>query len=256
MSDCSPSGCVAQLSLQNAQQLKQWILLRLGAPRWKLELHPCHLDVALDDALQWFLKYKGIRRYAHFTMQSGQARYPYPDDAMTIVDVIPPGYNVNADPVFAPYGVYQSSFGGTYGSPYDYNGGGPTSGYAQVLQYNKINRRVFSREFNWLIDHANREFIISPPDLVDVGTAMVEYVSGCASLNDLSPYDHDLVRKYALAVAREILGLIRRKYSRYPGLEDAIEMDGRDLVTEAREDMRNLEEKVLSSGAPWTVVTG
>jgi hypothetical protein len=71
----------------------------------------------------------------------------------------------------------------------------------------------------------------------------------------LSFRERDLLLRYALAVAKGILGLRRRKFSEWPSAQGAKRLDGSDLVQESKEEKEKLNEEILSVpyAAPFIV---
>lgn len=65
----------------------------------------------------------------------------------------------------------------------------------------------------------------------------------------MSPSHADWFSRYAVAKAKETLGLIRRKFQGVPGSEDGttIQLDGAELVQEAKEEIAELEEVLMKS---------
>jgi len=236
------------------EALMHWILRKFGAPRWNIELHPCQLEDAIEDAIQWFVKWKGKEEW-HFTdMIAQQVEYPWPDDADAILDVVPPEQPDNFQNAFNNTPYYSQLI------PYDgirdsYSAGGPISSFVQATQYNETASRVMSRNFEWQLDKSKRVIILSPIPPIS-GKMAIKYKSACFNLAELSAYDHELLKRYALASAREVLGLIRRKYSRIPGADGDQQLDGDQLVQEAREDMEKLDEEIRKSCYPMAIITG
>lgn len=50
------------------------------------------------------------------------------------------------------------------------------------------------------------------------------------------------IRKYALALSKELLGNIRRKYDTVPIPENEVNLDGNDLISDARDEKQKLKE--------------
>jgi hypothetical protein len=58
-------------------------------------------------------------------------------------------------------------------------------------------------------------------------------------------YDDSFVRKYALALSKEKLGYIRRKFSNFQSIGNTgISLDGDQLISEAKEEKERLEEEL------------
>ncbi len=68
------------------------------------------------------------------------------------------------------------------------------------------------------------------------------------NLAQIPPSDDDWIKDYALAQAKETLGLIRRKFTSVQGAESTIDMDGEQLVGEGIEKQRELEEYISTRG--------
>lgn len=71
-------------------------------------------------------------------------------------------------------------------------------------------------------------------------------------------YSHPWIINYATAVAKQTLGLIRRKFSSNSSLGGAtISLDGDSLVSEARDDMQRLEEELdLKYSTGYDIIIG
>lgn len=58
-------------------------------------------------------------------------------------------------------------------------------------------------------------------------------------INDMG---RNWIRKYALALAKEILGIIRTKYDSYPVGDQSVNLNGDDLISQGREEQERLVE--------------
>ena len=66
-----------------------------------------------------------------------------------------------------------------------------------------------------------------------------------------------MIREYALARAKYMLGRIRGKYtSGLPAPGGDRQLDGESLLSEAREDMMKLEERIMGYDGPLMPVVG
>jgi hypothetical protein len=245
---------MARRAPMNEDQLKSWVLRQLGAPRLSLELHPCHLDDIYEDAIDWFLAYKGIEKIHFFDVFSGQPSYTPPDDADTIINVIEPSPPYNLGIVFSPYTVIDEKV------PYDVFAApeavGIYSSYAQALQYSDMASKVLSADFDWVWDEQRKLLILTPVPRTNARAAMV-YKSNCLTPEDLSFHDHELFKRYMLARAKMILGRIRNRYNdEFLSADGPKQNDGSRLLDEAQEEMDALTEEIKNSGYPMLFVTG
>lgn len=248
------STCATRPVLMDYDGLMRWVLRKLGAPRWNIELHPCQLNDAIEDAIQWYVSWRGARKNELKVMLTGKVDYPYPEDADTILDVVPPDtpHNFGMEWSLAPYA-------GNFIPNADYRGvsnaGGPFSAFAQSEQFQSMASRVVSADFNWRVNHHERLIIISPIPR-RTGPMMIVYKSGCFNMADLSAYEHTLLKRYALAEAKETLALIRRRFPRVPGADGDQTLDGAELMDEARSEKEKLDEDIRLSAYPMTIVLG
>lgn len=241
--------------LMNEEQLKTWALRKLGSPRVKVELHRCHIEDAFEDALDWYIGNKGLMRTVQMPILVGQVTYPYPEDAETILDVILPASPFDPAIVFPPYILADERV------PYDVfavpQAQGLYSSLTQAIQYTETAKRVLSAEFNWMIQEARREIIVSPIPRRG-GTAIVEYQSNCVTVDQLSTFDHNLFKGYFLALCKEVLGgRILGKYGSFPTAQGERDIRGADqLLNEAREEKEALTTRLLQSAYPLPIMTG
>lgn len=236
-------------------QMMQWIVRKLGFGRVKIELLLCHLKDVIEDTKDWYLANKGHEKRVLVPVSAGEVAYPYPEDAETILDVIPPADPHDFGTVFSPYLFTGDSFPfDVYTAPY--SAGGPVSGIAQAIQYNEMAERVIGADFNWTPDDSSRVLVISPEPRREGESMMLIYSSNEFSMTALSAQDYHLFKEYAKAEAKETLGYIRRKYGNIPGVDGSQTLDGDRMMDEAREDKEKLDEKMNNSGLPMPFITG
>jgi hypothetical protein len=79
-------------------------------------------------------------------------------------------------------------------------------------------------------------------------------VKGVNNMNTLPfaniPYDNinsvgkQWIRRYALALCKEVLGQVRSKFATIPIPNDSVTLNGPDLVSQAREEQQNLKTEL------------
>ena len=62
--------------------------------------------------------------------------------------------------------------------------------------------------------------------------------------NEINSMGRNWIRKYTLALAKELLGIIRSKYASLPLPNGEVSMDGEALKSEGREEKANLLEEL------------
>ena len=250
---------LAKRSLMNEEQLKTWVMRQLGAPRVKVELDRCHLEDAFEDALDWYLAYKGVLREKKFDIAEGQVAYDPPEDADTIIDVILPAHPYDLSVAFAsPFGAHGYAYDSFTYDVFDApDAGGFYSSLYQAIQYNEMAKRVLSSDFNWMWNEAARKIIVSPVPCVS-GTGIIQYKSNCITVDQLNAFDHRLVKEYMLARAMIILGgRIRGKYGSFPTAQGEREIrDAEKLEQKGWEEIERLTEELRKASYPMAFVTG
>jgi len=239
-------------------ELKQWLLRQLGAPAIKVDLCAAHLSDAMDEAIHWFSAKKGLKKIAFMAINSGQVEYNLDSDTTagaedidTVLDVIPPSLRLDLSLIFAPTIFSDEEI------PYDVFAAADTMGiyssYVQSLQYIETAKRVIAADFEW---RQQDRKLFAWPLVKDSGTAIVEYKATCLTVEQLNERDHDLVKRYALAWSKMILGRIRSKYDQWPTAIGTIGMDGITLLEESKQEIENLEEEIALSGYPMGFLMG
>jgi len=241
-------------SPMNEEELKSWVLRQLGAPRLAIELHPCHLDDIYNDALDWFLAYKGLEKIYFFDVYKGQVLYDPPEDADVVINIIEPSPPYDLGIVFSPYTVVDEKV------PYDVFAApeavGIYSSYAQALQYSRTASQVLSAEFDWMWDEYRKKVILSPIPRSNGRAAMV-YKTNCLCPSELSFHDHEFLKRYMLANAKIILGRIRNRYQdEFVTADGSKQNDGSILLDEGRDELDTLKDEIKQSGYPMLFVTG
>lgn len=232
------------------EDLKLYILRRLGAPLLCVELTEDHLKDAICDALRWFAAKKGLIDF--YEMQfSAQVEYKLPDHVDTVIDVVLPSKRFDIDSAFFP------TMGLTEGQiPYDMTAPstlGIYSSFVQGLQYLDAASRVVGSDLDWRQE--GRLLYIFPANK-RAGKAFIYYKTSNIDLKKLNVRDIDLIKRYAVAAAKRILGRIRSKYDGALSAQGTVGLDGNTLLDEARDEIEKLEEEIELSGFPMGFLTG
>jgi len=79
------------------------------------------------------------------------------------------------------------------------------------------------------------------PDSTLFGTAHPANIPfGLVNYSTLNPWAKHWIYQYTLALARELLGLVRNKFKNFPIPNAELQLNGDDLVAQGREDKQNL----------------
>ena len=141
-----------------------------------------------------------------------------------------------------PYDVYASAGAlGLYSS------------FEQSLMYINTAKRLIGADLDWSQD--DRKLYIYPGNK-DSGTAVIFFKTNQFTIEQLGERDHDMLKRYALATAKQDLGRIRSKYDNYPTAQGSVNLDGSTLLEEARVEIEALEEEIALSGFPMGFMMG
>jgi hypothetical protein len=83
-----------------------------------------------------------------------------------------------------------------------------------------------------------------PDDTIHGASNMSNVPFGNLKYERINSIGRQWIRQYTLALARELLGLIRSKFSNVPIPGGDLTLNGGELVSQAREDKQNLKEKL------------
>ncbi len=235
----------------NEEQLKQYILLYLGAPQLKVELVQEDLDQAVEQAKRWFAAKKGVKKQFRIMVAANVTEYLLPPDVDTVLDVSFSSLPTDFARIIDPLGLLDASI------PYNLfpapKAGGLFSSYAEALYYIKIAKRVTGGEFEWRQDGKTLLLLPSPRE---TGTVIVDYKSNIGTIDQFSERDHDLIKRWAVAWSMEKLGTVRSKYDAALTAQGQTGLDGLRLKQEAMELMRGLDDEIAQSGFPMGFLVG
>jgi hypothetical protein len=235
----------------DADALGQWILRRLGAPFLKVELTQDHLDDCVEDARRWFVAKKGVTKFYQTNVLDGVTEYILPSDVDTVTDLMFAGSSLDLSLVFSPFILIDDKV------PYDVfaapSSMGLYSSFTQTLMYIDMAKKVLSADEDWR--HEGRKLYITPRPK-NATYMIVEYKANMVTIEHLGERDHDLIKRFALAKAKEIVGRVRSKYDSFPTAQGSAGLDGPTLLDEARTELELLEEEIALSGFPMMPVVG
>jgi hypothetical protein len=102
------------------------------------------------------------------------------------------------------------------------------------------------------------------PSIDSNGNPITDSVNGINNMNTIPlqniPYDKinsigkQWIRRFALALCKEMLGHVRSKFSSVPIPGDSVTLDGKDLISEAKTDQKDLREELKTLLAEMTYV--
>jgi hypothetical protein len=256
------------------QQLALKIKRRLGHPLIKVEIDNMQLSDAIDYARDKFIKWAvgQATQETFFTiaLSAGQTIYDLPVGVTEVVAYDDTGTSYGGintlftvDNFLFNQGMYQSLFSTA--------GGGYTMiSYHIARDFLDTIKRYTPAKYNYKYHRYQNQIEIQPPPesgnslsivqdgvtytidspgfillraFMMEGSTNVEGWANGSSNNDF--YVSDWIYDYATAEAKEIMGRIRSKFANFSSIGNVgISLDGSELISEAKEEKRELEEKL------------
>lgn len=234
------------------EQIKDAVMLNLGAPQIQLELDEQQLDLAVDQALMVFEDYCPQEYFQYYTFRTipGQSVYKMPADVGIIRDVF-----YKETPNFAFSG---SDLGGVLPLEYMYPGGsaegwsggmhnpaqpvwGRMGEWTLYKQYEMMYSRSSSQigGWEWLGGHDHIKLYPIP---YGASTVMVHYLQRQPDFKQINM----AMIEGALAFAKIMLGRIRTRIMNPPGPGGGLQLDGQIILEEGKQEKKEWEERLLS----------
>lgn len=233
-------------------QLRDYILLMLGAPVVTIELDDQQLDAAVDLSLQIYEDYapREFFQYYVFNTIPGKSIYTLPPDVGFVRNVF---YKQ-----MATFSFSSSDLGGAIPIEYFYPGGAyasitggmidsvtPIWGRVGEWSLYKEYERTYARSasnlggWEWLGDYQNIKVYPIPRSPTAV---IVHYLQKNKDWQRVS----QAMQEGALAHAKIMLGRIRGKYTTLPGAQGGVQLDGTTLLTEGIQEKKDWEERLIT----------
>lgn len=256
--DISPTACCDPSLLgprdnrdRVREQIKDYVMLMLGAPVLELELDQQQLDLAVDHALQIIEEYAPSQYFDYhvFQTQPGKSVYKMPPNVGYIKQVyyretgqfafqasdldgaIPVEY-------FYPGGAYASIQGGLIDPTQPIWGrAGEWTAYVGYQQmYSKMSSSLGGWE--WVSDLQHIKLYPIPYKCTHV---IVNYIQKCKDWSCIT----QSMQEGALAFAKIMLGRIRSRYKNIPGFQGGNVQDGDQILQEGQQEKKEWEERLI-----------
>lgn len=241
------------LRLLDEAGLCQWILRRLGAPQLLVELTQAQLDDCVEAAKRWFAAKKGIVRQGTLQILAGQSEYELPEEVTAVTHLARTESALDLSLTLAP-GFFLPDQQIPYHALAAPQSAGLYSSFTQSMQYIATAKRILGIDPDFQFDDATHTLRIFPSPTT-TGPATYTYNARSFVLTQLRERDHELVKRYALAVAKEIVGRVRSKREAM-GAQGPVTLDGKDLLEESKDDLEKLAEEIMATSDPLSFLTG
>lgn len=243
------------------EELKEWVLRKLGYPMVRVELHDSQLEDCLKKSRDEFIKWASgnVTDEVFFTMElsSGINEYELPAGVTEVVkvkqfDTAGGGINTLFSVQNYLYNTGVLSFLdsiGTYG----------LLDYHLALDFIDTLDRYIPDKYIWRHNKHKNTLILKPTPVIDytddnIGYIMIHSYMVNNTNEDTKELGDDIfdaiwgetwVQEYSLACAKETLGMIRRKFENFSSIgNEGINLDGESLISEGKEEKEKLEERL------------
>lgn len=234
------------------EQIKDYVLLMLGAPVVKIELNEQQLDLAVDQSLKIFEDYAPREYFDYYTFNTtpGKSVYELPPDVGLVRNIFykeMPQFAFSANdlggaiPVeyFYPGGAYSSIQGGLIDPIQPI--WGRMGEWVLYKQYEMMYSRVSSALGGWEWVGGFRHIKLYPIPC-KVQAVIVHYLQKQKDFDCVT----QAMQEGALAHAKIMLGRIRSKIKNPPGPNGGIQLDGDQLLQEGIEDKKTWQEELIN----------
>tara|TARA_R110000824_G_scaffold61487_7_gene163544 strand:- start:1926 stop:2807 length:882 start_codon:yes stop_codon:yes gene_type:complete len=223
--------------------IKDFIKARLGHPVVRVELADFQILTCIDEAISK-LDYHApdwCTQLAAFTTQGGENMYELPSYMInnfryaaykkTLLS-IPLGGNSLEQDFFIKY--FQENF-----LFQDFS----VSDFLLMKMHLKQIRKILGREGSFQIVNNKYLMVYPTPVREDAQDVVIEYKS--LNSDTLHHYFINWMQRYALAIAKGVLGNIRGKYATLPSPQGGATLNGPALIAESQRELELLENQLL-----------
>ena len=224
------------------ENLKDFILARLGHPVVRVELTPYQLKTCIDEAVGTMYNHAPLFATQMVTFQTTQYENTYEIPSYILNNLEYVVYKKTLLSIQSQAGTLEFDFFIKYFQDnFLFQNFGVGDFY--LLQQNlEMTRKILGQEGSFTVLD-NRFLHISPKPVTNLQTVIIIY-RGLNS-DTLHPAYRNWIQLYALACAKATLGQIRGKYQTVPSPGGGAKLNGEALVKEGAEEKKELLQRLL-----------
>jgi len=222
--------------------IKDYILSRLGHPVVRVELAPLQLKIATDEATTKLSYHAPVwtKQFATFEASASCNLYEIPSFILNNLTYVV--YKKTLLSIQSQAGTLEFDFFIKYFQDNHLFGGFQVGEFYLLQSHLEMMRKVLSQEGSF--DIINNKYLqLSPKPVQTTQDVILEYRA--VDSNTIHPAYRNWIQKYALAVAKGILGEIRSKYTMLPSPGGGAQLNGAALKQESAQEMQQLEEQLI-----------
>lgn len=240
------------------EEFRQYIRRSLGYPMVKVELTQDQIDDSIDYSLEKFKEWAtgnaNEEQFFTIALSAEQKYYDLPKGVITVVDYNDTGGSVSGgvntlftvENFLYNFGYYPNLSSSNYGNLISYHMALDFLSQLERYVVNKYKYKYHKRlnQIELIPTPTN----LSSPQYVLIRAYMLRGALSVGWTEDLlnqELYTESFVKNYSIALCKEKLGYIRRKFSQFNSIGNTgIQLDGNDLISEAKEEKERLEEEL------------
>lgn len=223
--------------------IRDFILARLGHPVVRVELTSFQLKICIEESISKFAYHAPFwnRQFATFQASAGINQYVLPPQIAhnlsyvnyrkTLLTIQQAAHNLEYD-FFIKY--FQDNF---------IHGDFRLGDFYLLQQHLEMARKVLGQEGAFDLING-RVLQLYPTPAITPEPVIVEYRA--VDSNTIHPAYRNWIQRYALAIAKGVLGEIRGKYSSLPSPGGGTNLNGNALTQASMQEKQALEEELRS----------
>lgn len=239
------------MALIKREVISNYILNMLGYPTVGVELEPSQIDQAITTAINEYLATGAVERgYYSIEATAGINEYKVPEELGTVTNVVyPMPFQIMA-------GSAQDMFSfAAYNAPFGPGTGNMLHGSANLgifYEYIQNRDRLIGNQITFKVVDS-KLYVYPYPKMSQ--PIIVEYAKNAFSLEDpdtkaistSNSWGIYWIERCALAISKNMLGLVRGKYSTVAGgTGDQQTLNSAELLSQAKTELEALKEELMS----------
>lgn len=225
------------------EQIKSFILGRLGFPVVRVELTDFMMKTAIDEALakmhnhapNWATQLLVFKTTANINI------YELPQYVLDNIKHVSYKKNLLGIPSQGAT-LEQDYFLKYFQSNFLFNDF--SIGEYYLLQISlEMMRKVLGQDGSWEVLN-NRYLQVYPTPTTNGDDVIVEYLA--LDSGTIHPAYKNWIQKYALAISKGILGQVRSKYAELPGPTGGARLNGESLITQSEKEIEKLDLELIN----------
>jgi hypothetical protein len=222
--------------------IKDYILSKLGHPVVRVELAPLQLKIAIDEATTKLSYHAPVwtKQFATFEASAPCNLYEIPSFILNNLTYVV--YKKTLLSIQSQAGTLEFDFFIKYFQDNHLFGDFQVGEFYLMQSHLEQMRKILSQEGSF--DIINNKYLqISPKPAQTTQDVILEYRA--VDSNTIHPAYRNWIQKYAMAVAKGILGEIRSKYSTLPSPGGGAQLNGQMLKDESVREIEMLELQLI-----------